>query len=309
MSAWEDALSLSAAKNGWAVDCYLGGAEPLVTGTTLDVALNGGLMPGLTLLGGIASAGKSALACQIAANLASQGKRVLYFTLDDSWGNIISRCISSWSVSHSVEDRGPLAWSDLPRLRKQLNIPPGENLSRVAFERRNRDNALLYSALWDDGPAQNLAVIDSIANIGNIESVFAGLVDDGTKPSLVVVDYVQQYQTGDMERDNSEYSRVSDIADRLQRLGLSYSVPILTISSLRKLSKNDTEPTLDWYRGTSALGYSAWAACVLTRGERQGDGWKETLIHVVKNKSSKTGFNVSMKLWGAFSWTERLSGV
>ena len=306
MSAWDNALTYSAAKNGWAVDCYLGGAEPLRTETEMDTALNGGLMPGLTLLGGVASAGKSAIACQIAANLASNGKKVLYFTLDDSWGNIISRCMSSWSVRHNFEDHGPLSWSDLPRLRKQLHIPDGENLSRFAFEQRKRDNALFYSSYWDDGPARNLAAIDSIVNIGDIEKMFSSLVSDGDKPDLVVIDYVQQYQTGDADKDNNEYGRVSEVADRLQHMGLSYDIPILVISSLRKLGKNDTEPTLDWYRGTSALGYSSWAACVLTKGERKDDGWQETKINVVKNKSGKTGFSVSVKLWGAFSWSEPL---
>ena len=286
------------------MDCYLSGPDPLPTGTPLDEALGGGLMPGVTVLGGVASAGKSALACHASANVASRGRRVLYLTLDDSWGNVVARCMSAWSVSHAREwGCGPFSWSALPSMRRKLAPYRTSDPTRDAFEQRKRDAALMASAHWEDGPALSLAVIDSMTEVGQIERLVRDLTDAGEAPALVVVDYVQQYQSGEPELDKGEYGRVSEVAGRLQRLSLWGGFPLLMLSSLRKLTKQDDEPTLDWFRGSGVVGYSAWAACVLTRGEREGDGWREAVINVVKNKGGRSGIKTSMQLWGAYSWT------
>ena len=304
MSAWDDARGHCAPPRGWAVDCYLCGPRPLATGTPLDEALGGGLMPGVTVLGGQASVGKSALACHVAASVAARGERVLYLTLDDSWGNVVSRCMSSWSVSHAREWGGrAFSWSRLPAMRRELAPMRGSDPTRDAFELRGRDDALMAAAHWEDGPARALAVIDSVTDVPTIERMLRDMADEGEMPALVVVDYVQQYQSGEPETDRSEYGRVSEVAARLQRLSLWGGFPLLMLSSLRKLSKQDDEPTLDWFRGSGVVGYSAWAACVLTKGAREGDGWREAVINVVKNKGGRSGIKTSMQLWGAYSWT------
>lgn len=304
MSAWDDAIGRCAPQRGWAVDCYLGGPDPLPTGTPLDDALGGGLMPGVTVVGGVASAGKSALACHAAANVASRGERVLYLTLDDSWGNVVSRCMSAWSVDHARSwGCGPFSWSALPAMRRQLAPMRTSDPSRDAFELRRRDAALMACAHWDDGPARWLAVVDSMTDVGQIEQLVRDLIDAGETPALVVVDYVQQYQSGEPELDKGEYGRVSEVAGRLQRLSLWGGFPMLVLSSLRKIAKGEDEPTLDWFRGSGVVGYSAWAACVITKGEREGKGWREAVINVVKNKGGRSGIAVPMQLWGAFSWT------
>lgn len=307
MSAWDEARAMCEPPRGWAVDCYLSGPDPLPTGTPLDVALGGGLMPGVTVLGGVASAGKSAIACHAAANIASRGQRVLYLTLDDSWGNVIARCMSSWSVSHAREwGCGPFSWSALPSMRRQLAPYRTSDPTRDAFEQRKRDAALMASAHWEDGPALSLAVIDSMTEVGQVERLVRDLTDAGEAPALVVVDYVQQYQSSEPELDKGEYGRVSEVASRLQRLSLWGGFPLLMLSSLRKLSKQDDEPTLDWFRGSGVVGYSAWAACVLTRGERSGSGWHEARLHVVKNKGGRAQTEHPLKVWGAYSYTERM---
>ena len=304
MSAWDDARGHCAPPRGWAVDCYLCGPRPLATGTPMDEALGGGLMPGVTVLGGQASVGKSALACHVATSVAARGERVLYLTLDDSWGNVVSRCMSSWSVGHAREWGGrAFSWSRLPAMRRELAPMRGSDPTRDAFELRGRDDALMAAAHWEDGPARALAVIDSVTDVPTIERMLRDMADEGEMPALVVVDYVQQYQSGEPELDKSEYSRVSEVAARLQRLSLWGGFPLLMLSSLRKLSKQDDEPTLDWFRGSGVVGYSAWAACVLTRGERSGSGWHEAVINVVKNKGGRSGIKTSMQLWGAYSWT------
>lgn len=301
MGAWDEALAACAPENGWAVDCYMGGAQPLPTGTPLDEALGGGLMPGVTVVGGQASAGKSSLACNVAANVAARGQRVLYLTLDDSWGNVTSRCMSAWSVGHHQDyDAGSFRWSDLPTMARRYRGLDLEWMRRAAWE--GADSALACARAWDGGPGRCLAVMDSCAGVAAIEHTVRGLADAGEPPALVVVDYVQQYQSGVPELDRAEYSRVSEVASRLQRLALWGGIPLLELSSLRKLARGDDEPTLDWFRGSGVVGYAAWAAVVLTRGEAQGQGWHDIGINVVKNKAGRSGTAVSARLWGGNSY-------
>ena len=307
MSAWEDARAMCAPPRGWAVDCYLGGPRPLATGTPIDDALGGGLMPGVTVLGGEASVGKSALACHVASSVAARGDRVLYLTLDDSWGNVVSRCMSAWSVGHAREWGGrPFSWSALPSMRDRLRLSDAADLSRAAFELRGRDDALAAWTRWEDGPARALAVVDSVTEIGQVEGILRDLREAGEPPALVVVDYLQQYQAGSPDLDRAEYSRVSDVAARLQRVALWGGTPVLALSSLRKLAKGEDDPTLDWFRGSGVVGYSAWAACVLTRGRASGAGWREAVINVVKNKGGRSGTRTSCELWGGYSYAGRM---
>jgi len=298
MGAWDEARALSAPEHGWAEDVYLGGADPLSTGTILDQALGGGLMPGVTVLGGVASAGKSTLACNIAEQVVLSGKRVLYLTLDDSWGNVMSRILAAYSVDmHATYGAGSFTWSELPESRKRWARLSQEDRSRAAYE--GWDAPLMAARSWEERYAPLLAVVDSVTSVGEIAKMLGRMAEGGELPALVVVDYVQQYQTGDHDTDSAEYSRVSEVATQLQRMAFAHRLPILALSSLRKLSKSDDDPTLDWFRGSGVVGYSAWAACVITRVS-QGSDSQRMRLHVVKNKAGKAGTTTDYDLWGAY---------
>lgn len=60
----------------------------------LDRELDGGLYPGLYILGAISSLGKTTLLLQIADQIAAQGKDVLYFSLEMAATELISKSIS-----------------------------------------------------------------------------------------------------------------------------------------------------------------------------------------------------------------------
>lgn len=296
---WDELRARDAPERGWVEECLLGGRDPLRTGTPLDRALGGGLMPGVTVLGGQASVGKSALACQAAANVAARGLRVLYLTLDDSWENVWARCGGAWSCS-GVEGAEPFRWSDVARERRRLRsaLAPDSDMGRVAFAECQRTGMARTMQLFAERVGPNLAVVDSMSTTGEIEGAVAAL---GEPPALVFVDYVQQYRTGDQQADGSEYARVSAVAAQLQRMALGMRVPVLELSSLRKLSRQDADPSLDWFRGSGVVGYAAQAAVVLTRGDELPGGARQVRLHVVKNKSGRAGFSVGARLHGAWS--------
>ena len=294
---WERLRTMDAPDRGWVVGCLYGGRDPLRTGTPLDRALGGGLMPGVTVLGGQASVGKSALACQVAANVAAGGRRVLYATLDDAWESVWARCGSAWSCS-GAEGAEPFRWSDVASERRRLRqgLARGSDVSRAAFAECQRPGMARTMQLFAERVGPHLAVVDSMGTVGELTQAV-----EEAAPALVVIDYAQQYRTGEQQTDASEYSRVSAVASAVQRMALSLKVPVLELSSLRKLARGDTDPTLDWFRGSGVVGYAATAAVILTRGEDGADGTRGVSLNVVKNKSGRAGFAQDATLWGAWS--------
>lgn len=306
---FQELLDLDRPEHGWAIDCYLRAHSPLITHTPLDDALDGGLMAGLTILGGVASAGKSSLAVQIATNIAIQGKRVAYFTLDDSWGNIIARSMSSWAYGaqkKTYQDLtvAPFRWSEVLQGYKELSglTSDIQQLSAYAFNQRKENGILGDAAIYEEVIGENLAVIDSVATTTEIDQLLKTAAADNEAPELVVVDYAQQYQTGSPEIDGNEYMRVSEVASRLQKIALSLHIPILLLSSLKKVDVTKDDPSLDWFRGSGVIGYASWAAIIITRGEQEGKDWREIKLHVVKNKAGKTGHFTRCVLRGPYSY-------
>lgn len=303
--AWDALRTQDAPEHGWVVDCLLGGRDPLRTNTPIDAALGGGLMPGVTVLGGQASVGKSALACNVAAGVAMRGGRVLYATLDDSWDNVWARCAAAWSCYATVRERHgiePIRWSDVAAERAAIRREFGEvaDPSRLAWQLTQRDGMARTMEIFAETDGKNIAVLDNPGTVPELEEAIRSLDEP---PALFVVDYVQQFAMGDAQADQQEYTRVTQVAAALQRLALDLRMPILELSSLRKLGGRDDTPSLDWYRGASGIGYAAQAALVLTSDDAAlvGSNYKPAKMHVVKNKSGRAGFDQPVRAYGASS--------
>lgn len=281
---------------------------PLPTGTPLDRALGGGLMPGVTVLGGQASAGKSALACDCAQSVASRGGRVLYLTLDDSRAMIYKRCASAWSCSAQAKEVGAPAvrWGAIDRML-EAELSACADRSRAAWEASQRPGTAYRALALFGESCPGLVVEDSVSSAPAACGAVRRMAEQGEAPALLVVDYVQQYATGDAATDGNEYARVTAVAGVFQRLALDLSLPVLELSSLRKIGKAERDdPQLDWMRGSGSVGYDAWAAVVLTRDEDSDDPsgralWRGVRMSVLKNKSGLAGTARSTRLYGPYS--------
>lgn len=296
----------------WAARCqptdligYLDRArrEPLPTGTPLDAALGGGLMPGVTVLGGVASAGKSAIACDAAQHVAASGRRVLYLTLDDSRASILKRCAAAWSCSQQARDQGcePVRWPRIDRMVAD-ELRGATDRQRAAFAAMQRAGTACRALQLFNEACPGLVVEDALPSAPAACGQVRQMAEEGERPHLVVVDYVQQYVTGEPNTDAQEYARVAAVATAFQRLALDLNVPVLELSSLRKVAKAERgDPQLDWLRGNGVVGYAAWAAAIVTRSGADGAGTTGIELNVVKNKAGRAGMAVSASLYGAYS--------
>lgn len=172
----------------------------------------GGVYPGLYVLGAISSLGKTTFIHQMADQMAAQGEDVLYFSLEQSRLEMVSKSISRLT-----------AQADVKKAVTSLAIRGG-NLTPAVL-----DAADQYASMV----GERMSVVE-----GNFSCTVAFISDyvshymaaTGTKP-IVIVDYLQILQ-GDPRQSTKE--TVDSNVTELKRLSRSKDIPVFLISSLNR---------------------------------------------------------------------------
>lgn len=314
---WDGLWTLDRPKGELALNVYLDAPEPVRTGyDKLDQLLNGGMTRGVTVIGGPSSAGKSVLACQCAALMAAQGRKVVYASYEMSWDVVQLRCASSWSCTPRAKELGvqPFSWSSVVNGSERRSRPAYAGLSRRELSRYLVGNAcdpVTYAlTMWDEGPGRNLAVVCSDDKVNELTTVMRTLNEKGGPKAVLIVDYIQIVPSSN-PKAKDEYERVTDVIKELQAYAIGEDGGnVIAISSTRKLSANDLRngPSMEWFRGSGYIGYSAEQAVMLVpdrektedgmKLSKNADGSMNGHMTVVKNKAGSSDVSVATKLYG-----------
>lgn len=210
---------------------FVQGTQTLVytTGLSeLDKALDGGLQNGdLITLAADTGNGKTAMALQIAAHVASEGHRVLYFSREMNAVRLTSRIMSMNSgLSSTKIVRGTIANTDIETLTDTL-----AKLSGLPF--------------WMDCTSPDRYAIQGSARR------FAGLSSDPL--ALIVIDYIQRFRPDNMPiSDNGERLMIADMTWALKSLAQELNCPVLALTQVNTVtSGKDIE--LDNLFGSGAI--------------------------------------------------------
>lgn len=307
---WESATRLNRPSGELAMSAYLAAPEPTPTGVEkLDQLLGGGLLRGVTVVGGPSSAGKSVLGCQCASRLSARGRKVIYASYEMSWEVVQLRCASAWSCyTNEVES---FSWSSVVNGYEKRSRPEYANKTRQELSRYLVGSAAdpITRALtaWDEGPGRNLAVLTEPFTVDELVETARALAK--LRP-ILIVDYIQIVPT-DKKDEQKEYERVSEVMNVLQAYAIGEGGGnVLAISSTKKLSAQEYKdgPTMDWYRGSGYIGFAAEQAVMLVPDKektdnglvvsRNQDGSVNGHMTVVKNKSGASDVSVTTRLYG-----------
>ncbi|SDH43261.1 DnaB-like helicase C-terminal domain-containing protein [Desulfosporosinus hippei] len=179
----------------------------------LDKKLGGGLYPGLYLIGAISSLGKTTFVLQIADTVALNGDDVLYFSLEMSRKDLISRSLSRNLFTTDSKNRFSA------REIRQGKCPM--ELLDIGLES--------YKEL-----GRNLAFVEGNFDIGVKEireRVERNMRVRGKKP-LVIVDYFQLLKP--INSRMIEKQAVDYNVSELKRISRDYDIPIIAISSFNR---------------------------------------------------------------------------
>jgi replicative DNA helicase len=194
---------------------------------SLDRRLDGGLYPGLYVLGAISSLGKTSFALQIADQVARNGNDVMIFSLEMSRDEIMAKSISrlTYTISRSKKGDGSLGKSTrgilAGGLYKHYNDEELETIAD-AIDQYKQD----YGArIW---------VIEGIGDVGVAkirDEVEMHTRFTGRRP-LVIVDYLQILHPSD-PHDTDKRATDKNVLE-LKRMSRDLDIPVLGISALNR---------------------------------------------------------------------------
>jgi replicative DNA helicase len=255
-AVWDDvSAAVDAYDNGTVVD------PGLPTGVPDLDRLTGGIRKGdLILLAARPSMGKTSMAMQIAADVASRGLPVLFFSLEMGRRDVAGRAL--WQrarVDGTQALRGRVDAESLARLVDAVGaVSP-------------------WSLRVDDTPALPVQALLGRAKAYAAEKGGLG---------LVVVDYLQLLRSP--RRDGNRTQEVTEISQRLKALARDLDAPVLALSQLNRQveHRSDPQPHLADLRDSGALEQDADQVWLVWRESREA---KVAKLEVAKHRNGPTG--------------------
>lgn len=224
----------------------------------LDRLLGGGLMPGLIVLGGSPSLGKSTLALYIAEHIASEGTPVLFYSYEMQSRRIKSKLITCRNFeSHRDEEDKLFNSNDL--FNTETMEAWGPEKWRVFEETCQAEQPRLRNLFIIDCNDRNSRF--SAKQVAENVQSFIAKNPEGKKP-VVMIDYLQILPPEPRNpRDNSKATRserqiIDDKLEAMLSLVDEAEIPVVLISSLsRAYYKKYLQ--MDSFKDSGGIEYSA----------------------------------------------------
>ena len=250
------------------VEAFLNPPDTIPTGLhELDREyLNGGMVPGVYTVMAEPGTGKSALALQVAMNVAGQGGRVLYLTAELTRNECVARAASSLSATEG-SDVPAFSWSDWERMgRNEEGRKHGQDAIR---QLHTICPGIVFADTLGIGDAD---AIDAVAE----EAKAAGM-------QLLVVDYLQAIDPPHVE-GATQFEGITSVCKLFTALAKELQVPVLLISSMGRAAQASGPDTVGGGYGTSRIEYDAQAQMRLTKTAETFEGGRVVKLHVTKNR-------------------------
>jgi len=220
----------------------------------LDKLLDGGLYPGLVILGAVTSVGKTTVGMQLMDQIAKDGQRdVMIFSLEMSKYELMARSISRESF---LNDRNnPLTVRDVLDGRRFAQFSEG----KLANFLEAKGQYKIY--------AKRIFIYEGL---GNINVFFIRrMIENHTKitglPPVVLIDYIQLLAPKDVRMTDKQAVDYNVMA--LKQISRDFSIPVIGISSLNRASysKNNQnggqngagKVALESFKESGAIEYSS----------------------------------------------------
>lgn len=225
-------------------------APAIATGfPCLDKILDGGLYPGLYIIGAITSLGKTTFTLQLCDQIAAGGHDVLFFSLEMARQELMAKSVSR--LTYELARRDKLPQERAKTTRGILASRRWDNYSREEME-------LMAAAIdeYRDKISAHIWIYEGVGNIG-VEYIRAEvekhIAITGRLP-IVVIDYLQIVAPVDMRASDKQNTDKNVL--ELKRLSRDKGIPVFGISSLNR--DNYTAPINNAaFKESGAIEYSS----------------------------------------------------
>ena len=216
---------------------------------TLDRLLDGGLYPGLYIIGAITSLGKTTFTLQLCDQIAAAGHDVLFFSLEMARQELMAKSVSR--LTYKLAQR-----KGLPQERAKTTRGI---LASKRWDKYSREEMELIAASIDEYRAQISSHIWIYEGVGNIgvekirQEVEKHISITGRLP-VVAIDYLQILSPVDMRASDKQNTDKNVL--ELKRLSRDKGIPVFGISSLNR--DNYTQPINNAaFKESGAIEYSS----------------------------------------------------
>jgi replicative DNA helicase len=230
----------------------------------LDRMLNGFRGGEFIVIGARPAMGKTAFALNIAYNIASQGKNVLFFSLEMNKKQIVPRIFSMIS-----------------------EVPLGYIINGTVSD---EDAEKITTAFLKDAEVlKNILIDDSSIYLTDI--VKAAYITE--KVDIIIIDYLQLIKT--QNKNQMRYQELADISTTLRNLAKELDVPVITLAQVNREveKKADKRPSLADLRESGDIEATADVVMFLHREgyykrDKNVDD-SEVEVVVAKNRNGENG--------------------
>lgn len=221
---YEDPSNLSEyLKSGFLDDIQENHDKPkIMTGFNyLDADMKGFNSGGLYILASISSLGKTTLVHQIADNVATSGHKVIYFSLEQSKNELVSKSLNRYYYqTHSEKEAEANKVNSLTIRNKEANIDY---------------NSLVTG--YSNQVKSNMSVIEGnfSCTFDYVKNYVTNYVNNSDNHDvLVIIDYLQILDFTDKKLHLSDKEKVDYVVKGLKRLARDLNITILAISSVNR---------------------------------------------------------------------------
>lgn len=212
----------------------------------LDKVLNGGLTPGLTILGALSGLGKTTLALQIADQIASRGENALFVSLEMSKKQLAAKAISRRSFLAGGETYG----------RSSDDLQNFESCQKLDHKAQT---IIAQCAEQVETELRSFACVDREDGRWTVSEIQQYIqsewINPGQPAPVVVIDYLQIIPSDD-PRSTDQVKILSDIVLGLRTMAHFFQTPVIVISSINRASYAD-KIDMGSFKGSGDIEYTA----------------------------------------------------
>ena len=227
-----------------------GNTPPIATGfKKLDEILEDGLHPGLVIVGAISSLGKTTFCLNIADMLAMQGRDVLFYSLEMSKFELVSKIISRRTAIKCLQ-----LGTDMKKAKTSLGVSDFKRWKNYYPEDRQFIKDRMSE--FDEQASRHLSIREGMQTIGTAQirqEIQKHQYYTGHSP-VVIVDYIQILKSPDPHLTDKQ--KTDENVTELKRISRDYNTPIVGISSFNR--DNYKEPvSMSAFKESGAIEYTS----------------------------------------------------
>lgn len=270
----------------------------------LDQNLGGGLYSGLYVIGATPGLGKTTFMLQLADQIAETRRPVLFFSLEQSRLELVTK-----SISRTARKMNPGNQTDLKtslQIRKQYANNETMDAAFMAYKTRI-------------APDMNIIEGNFKTTVDTIRATISKYISETASRPAVIIDYLQIVKPGKDSKARDNRAAIDEVLTELKRASRDLDVPILTISTLNRMNYSKTMG-LESFKESGGVEYTADVAIGLQYGimatldgKNENDARekiaaemdkteRDIMLICVKNRYGKGYFQLSYKYYPMFDY-------